>query len=190
MRGVRFSTLEELSASVTRRVRQLNSSTDLTGIMDFPKRREAVIRQKGTTLKDYNTLPHIRYSYPVDIAFCAFLLKWPSYILWYLTEFNLLSCSHLCFPILSPMFSRLFHKINYISYEYVLTRTCVLCWWGTWLILSLQCKCTEETTHLKPHCSYRKTMAISALCCTLSQTVHGTQNTLWMCTAIERNIEQ
>jgi hypothetical protein len=29
-------------------------------------------------LKDYNTLPHIRYSYPVDIAFCAFLLKWPS----------------------------------------------------------------------------------------------------------------
>jgi hypothetical protein len=37
MRGVRFSTLEELSASVTRRVRQLNSSTYLTGIMDLPK---------------------------------------------------------------------------------------------------------------------------------------------------------
>jgi len=31
--------------------------------------------RRDTTLKDYNTLPHIRYSYPVDIAFCAFLLK-------------------------------------------------------------------------------------------------------------------
>jgi hypothetical protein len=33
-------------------------------------------------------------------------------------------------------------------------------------------------------------MAVSAHCSTLSQTVHGTQNTLWMCTAIERNMEQ
>jgi hypothetical protein len=33
-------------------------------------------------------------------------------------------------------------------------------------------------------------MEVSAHFCTLSQTVHGTQNTLWMCTAIERNIEQ
>jgi len=47
MRGVRFSTLEDLSASVTRRVRQLNCSRDLTGIMDLPKRWDAVIRQKG-----------------------------------------------------------------------------------------------------------------------------------------------
>ena len=47
MRGMRFSTLEDLSASVTRRVRKLNSSTDLTGIMDLPKRWDAVIRQKG-----------------------------------------------------------------------------------------------------------------------------------------------
>jgi len=47
MRGVRSSTLEELSASGTRRVRQLNCSTDLTGIMDLPKRWDAVIRQKG-----------------------------------------------------------------------------------------------------------------------------------------------
>jgi len=47
MRGVRFSTLDELSAFVTRRVRQLNCSTDLTGIMDFPKRWDAVIRQEG-----------------------------------------------------------------------------------------------------------------------------------------------
>ena len=50
MLGVRFSTLEDLSASVTRRVRQLNCSRDLTGIMDLPKRWDAVIRQKG----DYN----------------------------------------------------------------------------------------------------------------------------------------
>ena len=47
MRGVRFSTLENLSASVTQRVRQLNSSRDLTGIMDLPKRWDAVIQQKG-----------------------------------------------------------------------------------------------------------------------------------------------
>ena len=36
MCGVRFSMLEDLSASATRRVRQLNCSTDLTGIMDLP----------------------------------------------------------------------------------------------------------------------------------------------------------
>jgi len=47
MRGVRFHTLEDLSASVTRRVRQLNCSRDLTCIMDLPKRWDAVIRQKG-----------------------------------------------------------------------------------------------------------------------------------------------
>jgi len=47
MHGVRFSTLDDLSASVTRRVRQLNCSRDLTGIMDLPKRWDAVIRQKG-----------------------------------------------------------------------------------------------------------------------------------------------
>jgi len=47
MHGVRFSTLEELSASVTRRVRQLNCSTDLKGIMDLPKHWDAVIQQKG-----------------------------------------------------------------------------------------------------------------------------------------------
>jgi hypothetical protein len=47
MRGMRFSSLEDLSASVTQRVRQLNCSTDLMGIMDLPKRWEAVIQQKG-----------------------------------------------------------------------------------------------------------------------------------------------
>ena len=46
MRGVRFSTLQDLSATATRRVRQLNCSTDLTGIMDLPKRWNAVIQQK------------------------------------------------------------------------------------------------------------------------------------------------
>jgi len=50
MRGVCFSTLDDLSSSGTRRVRQLNCSTDLTGIMDLPKRWDAVIRKKG----DYN----------------------------------------------------------------------------------------------------------------------------------------
>jgi len=47
MRGVRFSTLEDLSASVTRHVKQLNCSTDLTDIMDLPKRWDALIRKKG-----------------------------------------------------------------------------------------------------------------------------------------------
>ena len=47
MRGVRFCTLEDVSASVTGRVRQLNFSGDLTVIMDLPKRWDAVIRQKG-----------------------------------------------------------------------------------------------------------------------------------------------
>ena len=47
MRGVRFCMLEDLSASVTPHVRQLNCSRDLTAIMDVPKRWDAVIRQKG-----------------------------------------------------------------------------------------------------------------------------------------------
>jgi hypothetical protein len=63
-------------------------------------------------------------------------------------------------------------------------------WWCTWLIMRPQCACTQVTSHLKPHCSYRKRIAVSAHCCTLSQTVHGTQNTLWMCTVIERNMEE
>ena len=59
MRGVRFSTLEDLPASVTRRVRQLNRSTDLTGIMDFQNVGLQSFDRRGTTLKDYNTFPHI-----------------------------------------------------------------------------------------------------------------------------------
>jgi len=50
MRGVHFSTLEDLSASVTGCVRQLNCSADLMGIMDLQKCWDAVIRQK----RDYN----------------------------------------------------------------------------------------------------------------------------------------
>jgi len=46
-RGMRFSTLEDPSASVTQHVRQLNCSRDLTGIMDLPKHWDAFIRQKG-----------------------------------------------------------------------------------------------------------------------------------------------
>ena len=51
MRGVRFSTLDDLSASVTRPVRQLNCSRVLTGIMDLPKRWNAVIRQRGNYIE-------------------------------------------------------------------------------------------------------------------------------------------
>jgi transposase len=51
MRAVCFSTLEDLSASVTRRIRQLNCSRDLTGIMDLPKYWDAVIQQKGGYIK-------------------------------------------------------------------------------------------------------------------------------------------
>jgi transposase len=47
MRGVHFSKLEDLSASVTRRFRQLKCSRDLRGIMDLPKRWDAVIGQMG-----------------------------------------------------------------------------------------------------------------------------------------------
>jgi len=47
MHGVRFSTLEDLSASVTRRIRQINCSRDLTGIVDLPKRWDEVIQQNG-----------------------------------------------------------------------------------------------------------------------------------------------
>jgi transposase len=35
MRGVPFSMLEDLSASIIRRIKQLNCSRDLTGIMDL-----------------------------------------------------------------------------------------------------------------------------------------------------------
>jgi len=80
MRGVRFYTLEDLSASVTRCVRQLNCSRDLTGIMDLPKRWDAVIRQKGDYTEGLQHFSAHLVFYSVGIAFCAFLLRWPSYI--------------------------------------------------------------------------------------------------------------
>jgi hypothetical protein len=45
---------------------------------------------------------------------------------WYLMMLIFPSSCHLCFPILSQIFSRLFPKISYNdSYEYVVTCTCV-----------------------------------------------------------------
>ena len=76
------------------------------------------------------------------------------------------------------------------------------------LILSPQCTCTdtERSVHVYRYwthsarvlkCAPSQTalqlpqmLAISAHCSTKPQTVHGTQNTLWMCTAIECNLEQ
>jgi len=78
MRGVHFCTLEDLSASVTRRVRQLNCSRDLTGIMDIPKRWDAVIRQKGDYTEGLQHFTAHLVFYSVGIALCAFLLRWPS----------------------------------------------------------------------------------------------------------------
>jgi hypothetical protein len=47
MRGVCFSTLENLSASVPDASDSLTVPETLTGIMDLSKRWDAVIRQKG-----------------------------------------------------------------------------------------------------------------------------------------------
>jgi Ribonuclease G/E len=43
----RFSSLEELSAAVTRAVRTLNKSDILNGIANLPKRWEAVVAKQG-----------------------------------------------------------------------------------------------------------------------------------------------
>jgi transposase len=53
MRGVLVSTLEELAASVTQRVRQLKCSRELMGIIDLPRHWDAVIRQKGTLTEGF-----------------------------------------------------------------------------------------------------------------------------------------
>jgi len=56
--------------------------------------------------------------------------------------FIFLSSTHLCLPILSQIYSRLLPKINYnISYEYLLTRTCVRC-------LFLHVTDTEPSVHV------------------------------------------
>jgi hypothetical protein len=47
MRGQRFSSLEELSAAVTRTIRTLNKSGILSGIAHLPKGWDAVIAKQG-----------------------------------------------------------------------------------------------------------------------------------------------
>jgi hypothetical protein len=42
LRGRRFPSLEEVSAAVTRAIRQLNESGTLNGTANLPKRRDAV----------------------------------------------------------------------------------------------------------------------------------------------------
>ena len=47
MCGHRFSSLEEISAAVTRAIRGLNKSGSLNGIENLPKRWDAVIEKQG-----------------------------------------------------------------------------------------------------------------------------------------------
>jgi len=47
MRGHRFSSLEEVSAAVTRAIRGLNKSGTLNRIENLPKRWDAVIEKQG-----------------------------------------------------------------------------------------------------------------------------------------------
>ena len=47
MRGHRFSSLEEVSAAVTRAIRGLNKSGTLNGIENLPKSWDAVIEKQG-----------------------------------------------------------------------------------------------------------------------------------------------
>ena len=46
MRGHRFSSLEEVSAAVTRAIRRLNKSGTLNGIENLPKRWDAAIEKQ------------------------------------------------------------------------------------------------------------------------------------------------
>jgi len=47
MHGHRFSSLEEVSAAVTRAIQGLNKSGTLNGIENFPKRWDTVIEKQG-----------------------------------------------------------------------------------------------------------------------------------------------
>jgi len=47
MRGHRFSSLEEVSAAVTRAIRELNKSGTLNGIQNLSKRWDVVIEKQG-----------------------------------------------------------------------------------------------------------------------------------------------
>ena len=49
VRGHRVSSLEEVSAAVTRAIRGLNKSGTLNGVENLPKRWDAVIEKQETT---------------------------------------------------------------------------------------------------------------------------------------------
>jgi hypothetical protein len=101
-------------------------------------------RAHARTHTNTHLLPHFKYTSPSAFLWTHSSLSYPlippiskppiqstspqfSY-LWYLIMFILLFSSHLRFPILSQIFFRLFPKIAYnISYEHILTRTCVRC---------------------------------------------------------------
>jgi hypothetical protein len=51
MRGQRFSSLEELSAAVTRAIRTLNKSGTLSGIANLPQRWDMAIAKQGDYIK-------------------------------------------------------------------------------------------------------------------------------------------
>jgi hypothetical protein len=47
MRGRRFPSLDELSAAVTRAIRQINKDGILDGIVKLPRRWDSVIEKQG-----------------------------------------------------------------------------------------------------------------------------------------------
>jgi hypothetical protein len=95
MCGVRFSKLEDLSSSVTQRVRQLNFSRGLTGIMDFPKRLDAVTQQNGDCTEGLQHFTAHLVFYSLGIAFCAFLFRRTTSRL-YSDLFGLYQCKDYC----------------------------------------------------------------------------------------------
>jgi len=103
--------------------------------------------------------------------------------------FILRSSGYFPFTHSSQIFSRLFTKITYnISTELVLKHTCVCVCVVLGGVRDWQWALSARLLYwrFKPHCSYREKMAVSSQCCTLSQTVHR----LWMCTAIECEMEE
>jgi hypothetical protein len=63
MRGHRFSSLEEVSAAVTRATRGMKKSGTLNGIANLPKRSDAVIEKQGSAQKDCKEiLPKTKYT--------------------------------------------------------------------------------------------------------------------------------
>ena len=107
--------------------------------------------------------------------------------------FIFLSSCQFSFHTFQTNFSRHFATITYNIYtQYILKRTCVL-------YLVMHVTDTELSVHVYRSDTASQTalqlprefgLAVSAHSCVSSQTVHGTQNRLWMYTAIERNMEQ